>query len=819
MDQVQVKAELAEAQSSVVVSASPAVGGQLLAVPAGAYDVTVQIPQLPIRAKWRVGTSGEWNEFEGGEGFTVSGDDSARVYLAKFAEQSASVTAAVKVRTVGSFTTGSAQVGLQKLDIINTENSAVKIYLGGARESWVAGITNGTTGVIAIELAGLYGLASMVGRMRISISRYTQSDLTIDIAGHWKDSTHEWDEYSATSSGGEINVRFAKDSANQKCYILLGETTTVWPVTRVAIDDVLTNYSSALELGFAISTLSSLSGLTVDALVAADVVVTAVTNPLTRRSKISAGGAAETGLKIVLWGDSDMQNSLQWTALTSGQLTQVGGVATLALAGAHLSNAGQRFWILNTEDTYWYGEHVVSTVVDANTLTFSVDSRAAADVWTTRPSSCVPHFQNGNYYGQANPFLSGMFAAGIVPDDIAFLGANTQSAEQMAWHIERDLTDYTDYDLWVCGTVGANDVIVHNNLPNGLREAKARLMRIKNAGKTILYLGWQPCDTRNASKNTTVVFPDGVTYTTNSVSMATVRFNQEMSQWCAANGIDMISQYEVLVDPADGNGYARSNMLIGDGVHIGKRGGYAMRNRVRDWLLKKYPGYQKALATGLVDRYKSGVYSGGGTVVNPGTRQIFRNPMLSVLGAADANGNVLPESVTLSSSYGMPTIASPAPVGTYGVVARVDGIGNDFFLLWTSAVAAQEQAGSIKFNLAPADIVPGKPISAAVSIKTDTQAEFMGVEAYLNIACSNYTLPFVASQKIAGASGSSDRVLFADAETVDAVFSTPIIDLPADAIVTSAEMIVRTFLKASATGTTATAKVYCGRPSVWCERN
>ena len=112
MDKVQVNAELIEAQSSVFVSSSPAVGGQLLAVPAGAYDVTVQIPQLPIRAKWRVGTSGDWNEFEGGEGFTVSGADSARVYLAKFAEQSASVTAAVKVRTVGSFTAGSAQVGV-----------------------------------------------------------------------------------------------------------------------------------------------------------------------------------------------------------------------------------------------------------------------------------------------------------------------------------------------------------------------------------------------------------------------------------------------------------------------------------------------------------------------------------------------------------------------------------------------------------------------------------------------------------------------------------------------------------------------------------
>ena len=199
---------------------------------------------------------------------------------------------ATKTLTRGiEISAGGTVIGLQKLDIINQDNPAVKIYRGGARESWVAGITTGTTGVIAIELAGLYGLASMVGRMRISLSRYTEADLTLDISGHWKDSTHEWDEYSATSSGGEINVRFAKDSANQKCYILLGETTTVWPVTRVAIDDVLTNYSSALELGFAISTLSSLSGLTVDALVAAEVVVTAVTNPLTRRIEVSAGSA------------------------------------------------------------------------------------------------------------------------------------------------------------------------------------------------------------------------------------------------------------------------------------------------------------------------------------------------------------------------------------------------------------------------------------------------------------------------------------------------------------------------------------------------
>ena len=110
MDNVNVTANLVSAESSVTVSASTATGGQLLSVIAGAYDVTVVAPGLPLRLKWRVGTSGDWSDLEGGEGFSVTGADSASVYLAKYAPQASSVAVAVTVRSVGALRAGGASV-------------------------------------------------------------------------------------------------------------------------------------------------------------------------------------------------------------------------------------------------------------------------------------------------------------------------------------------------------------------------------------------------------------------------------------------------------------------------------------------------------------------------------------------------------------------------------------------------------------------------------------------------------------------------------------------------------------------------------------
>ena len=585
-----------------------------------------------------------------------------------------------------------------------------------------------------------------------------------------------------------------------------------------------------IALGYAVSDLDGPDNSFELAKFATDPLTGAVTG------LVGPGGAVidiakQVGLKIVLWGDSGMQYGLQWAALTSGQLTQSGGMATLDLgATAHLSNPGQRFWIINSSDPYWYGAHTILTTPTAYVLTFAVDSRATADVVSSALPGTQVHFQNGNYYGQANPFIAGMCAAAIIPDDVAFLGGNSQSAVSMLTHVDQDLVTYSDYDLWVCSTVGANDIRVTTpgNLATAISYAKQNLTKIKSAGKRVLYLGWMPNGSADAAKNRPVVMTDGTTQTTGSVAMAEARFDEEMRVWCASVGIDMISQYTGLIDGTSASGYALANMLISDNVHVGKRGAFRLQPAIKAWLQSVYPGAQNKLCCSLLDRYKSGVYSGAGTVVNVASRQIFRNPLLTALGTPDANGNTPPESVTLTSAFSMPVIATPAAAGTYNVTARSDGFGNDLYCTWSSTVASAEQAGVMTFNLAPADIAVGKDLWAAVHVQLEAQSHhgsplannmFLHVDVFLQVVCSNYPLTFFSFNKGPGAAASGDRVEFDNAELIDRVLSVPKITIPADAVITSASFVVRGWSKATAVATQSNMTLRAGRPSVWSARN
>lgn len=145
-------------------------------------------------------------------------------------------------------------------DIINYD-SAVKLYAGGMRKSWTKGIT-GFTGAIRIELVNLFTF-SMDGMMQIRIKETNSTAIKLDISGRWNAST-SWGAYSVVSDSS-INVRFARDAG--KVYLLIGDISTVWGNTRLEIDNVLTNYNAGQLLSFSISTLSSLSGYTVDAIV------------------------------------------------------------------------------------------------------------------------------------------------------------------------------------------------------------------------------------------------------------------------------------------------------------------------------------------------------------------------------------------------------------------------------------------------------------------------------------------------------------------------------------------------------------------------
>jgi hypothetical protein len=108
MDQVTLTAQVDAAESTVTVTASPDAGGQLLTVPAGALSVSGCVAALPVRLKWRIGTSGSWAMIDGGECFTVSGPSSANVYVAKQSAASAPVSLVITVRTAGEVMAGPA---------------------------------------------------------------------------------------------------------------------------------------------------------------------------------------------------------------------------------------------------------------------------------------------------------------------------------------------------------------------------------------------------------------------------------------------------------------------------------------------------------------------------------------------------------------------------------------------------------------------------------------------------------------------------------------------------------------------------------------
>lgn len=186
MDTVQVTAQLEAASSTVSVTASPAGNGQLLAVASGAFDVTVCAPVAPVRTKWRVGTSGQWNDLEGGECFTVSGPDSANVYLAKGAAQSSAVAVTVTVRTVGTLMAGDADARAVQAEV-NQVTGKSAFLVEGVRKN-LSPITAMTTVVAGNSIAaqskhngsywsvgGEIGLANLLCESAMVFKRITAS--------------------------------------------------------------------------------------------------------------------------------------------------------------------------------------------------------------------------------------------------------------------------------------------------------------------------------------------------------------------------------------------------------------------------------------------------------------------------------------------------------------------------------------------------------------------------------------------------------------------------------------------------------------------
>lgn len=541
--------------------------------------------------------------------------------------------------------------------------------------------------------------------------------------------------------------------------------------------------------------------------------VGAVTNPVTGGIKVSSGSDVrslddEVCPEVVLWGDSAVMYSSRWDAAASaGKMTASNGVG-LCNFTAHGTYVGAKVWVVNVlVNSGWYGERTVTGIVDANNFQIAVDSNAVADAWDAKEAGTQPSVIYANRNARDNVTVRALAMAGPRAKIVANLGGNSQTGESMLTHLDADLAAYPNSRLWVCSTCGANDVRVPSpgSVKKGLDNAKACLSRIKAAGKDILYLGWQPNNTNDASKNkVNFQLEDGVTLETgtNGINRAAQRFNREMARWCAARGIPMISKFDAIVDPASTTGYAQANTMRSDGIHEGRRGGWLVAKKVKPWLESRYPVLFDPLPMSLLDRR----YDTAGTLVDSNCRQIFRNPMLS---AATAG---LATNVNLPSAFGMPAVTAGYTTTQRTVATDGDDFGFNQVASWATSGAGSDQAGSVKFLGVAADVPSGtNRVQAGCKVRTSAQTAFIGLRLVLDVTTSNYGV-ITAESKVLG-SGSTDSTALPDTETIDNEWIiSPILTMPNDAIITDLNFYVQGFTSTFPGGFTIAA----GRPMILC---
>ena len=149
---------------------------------------------------------------------------------------------------------------------INNDNDP-SLFIGHARKEWSKGLT-AFTGMLAIEITGLYEESNMLGTMLVHILEVSDDNHArlLHINGKWDSSSNEWTHGVSTDLLGQsaLTVRFAKNTTNNKTLILIGDIYTSWNNTRVAIEVPLSSYNPTLNLGFDISALNNLTNLTFD---------------------------------------------------------------------------------------------------------------------------------------------------------------------------------------------------------------------------------------------------------------------------------------------------------------------------------------------------------------------------------------------------------------------------------------------------------------------------------------------------------------------------------------------------------------------------
>ena len=141
--------------------------------------------------------------------------------------------------------------------INNFSSSSVLRHFSDVAGSYLG---NSATGIIKIKLPNTTSNMVMM-TLRIMLYEYnTDSGKEIIVSGYtYQDGN--WYNYRASAIGGVMSkaIRLAYDGTN--FCVLIGATNTSWPYTTVQLADIYSSYGAQPETGYAISLITSESGL------------------------------------------------------------------------------------------------------------------------------------------------------------------------------------------------------------------------------------------------------------------------------------------------------------------------------------------------------------------------------------------------------------------------------------------------------------------------------------------------------------------------------------------------------------------------------
>ena len=478
---------------------------------------------------------------------------------------------------------------------------------------------------------------------------------------------------------------------------------------------------------------------------------------------------------VVLFGDS--LTAYNWARVQLTSLTGVaGGYVATANFTAHKLKVGDPFKLSNAGDNAYNGNFVVATVPNANSFTYltttpiTSSTDASATIWLHYPAQ----LSNAGYWSWADILMGGRFS---------LLNNAGQTGEKLAAMLARINTDVIAFKpARVVFLGGTNDIRTGTADPVAMFALWTQIIGILRANGIIVTCLTVPTFGATEAQNTPAKIA------------AIMEFNRRIREAVrTTSGLELADSSAALADPTATDG-SSTTANFEDLIHFSPRGAYLVGKAIAAAM----SGFAKpvnSLPSNPSDGY---TFASGG-------KQLLDNPLFQ----AGAGGTVSAP-VTGAAPVNWRAEGSGSGVYVASVVARTAALDGDTYgynAKIVSTFAASNDSVQVRQNSLTARVAAGDYIYGECSIRVVNMPTTL---KRLNLTV-NITVDGVAYSAVNGL-GSSSNTMLIDDLAAGAVFRTPPIKVPSDAVSITACEIVAFMQTSGASG--AGVEFHVGRAAL-----